>query len=383
MTQYQDPEEKDDPELTPQVLKARQVLEELDEMRASGASTQAQFEFLRKKLPQNDDLEDDRTPIDVRLERQEEARAGFRRVQEAMTNLMATWDGSTVLSTEIKEVGGRLLNTVDQMRRQAEDEASKNWKSEVEMLAELWPSDPDVSGHFDCTPIRPPRAPALGKLWVKEKETVELPEEEAGVKEAIKSDDCERLEKLARGLHEKAIKEAAEKANEEAATKSRLEAQDLDKKWHEEARALEKPSARRFAIKKDEPVPTEKVVGSVHPPAPAPEAKKDEGPNHLRRDAWADALREMTALPWKFDRELHGRTGDQGLDGDVLHFMAPSTEIMSARLTIIPMPKGKQQVTLCLQMDGEGYHLTETLVEDEAEKLHLDPIPFVKKTLKK
>lgn len=342
-----------DPEPTADAIKAKHVLDTLSQMQEDGASTRAQFEFLRRQLPRDEEPEDELLSIEVRLERQEMARADLHYVKESIASTLAAWETSDALPAETKEVGGRLLRALEKVRVEGEAEVRQHWKTETEMLSELWQSDPDVNDYFNSTPIRPP----------KDKPLVEDPDDDTSVL------DCPDLKKNER------VKEPKKKSDEKLVSK-KAGLENLIKEEAPRKYPLKSPPVAEHLYESGK-----KVSSVSERPKPVTDSQEDEGPDHLRRDAWAEALRELTAEPWKFDRELHGRTGDQGLEGDVLHFTVVSPELYSARLTVIPMPKSQQEVTLELQVKKEMQRHTELLSKDEAEKLHLDPMAFVKKTL--
>jgi len=341
-----------DPEPTADAIKAKHVLDTLSQMQEDGASTRAQFEFLRRQLPRDEEHEDERLSIEVRLERQEMVKVDLHYVKESTASTLVAWENSDALPAETKEVGVRLLRALEKVRAEGEAEVSQHWKTETEMLSELWQSDPDVNEYFNSTPTRPP----------KDKPLVEDPDDDQSVLNCPDLKKNERVKEPKKKSDEKLISKKAglENIKEEAPRKYPLKTRPVAEHLYESGKKVSSVSER---------------------PKPVTDSQDDEGPDHLRRDAWAEALRELTAEPWKFDRELHGRTGDQGLEGDVLHFTVVSPEVYSARLTVIPMPKGQQEVTLELQVKEKTQRRTELLTEDEAEKLHLDPTAFVKKTL--
>lgn len=144
--------------------RVRHVLEELDRMPSVGA----QLDFLRNKGPLVEGGKSwIETSIQEKLDQQEKEQAEFLRVQEALSTLRTLWDSSKVLPLETREVGTRLLVLLEQIQDQAKNEAKKKtWKSEIETLSELWPSDPDISGVFTKPPLKSSDAFKKEKLIV-------------------------------------------------------------------------------------------------------------------------------------------------------------------------------------------------------------------------
>ncbi|KPL02543.1 MAG: hypothetical protein AMK75_02605 [Planctomycetes bacterium SM23_65] len=308
---------------SPVLKKAQRVLETLDEMKEEGVGVQAQLDFLRQHIPRLPKEEPPgTTPISVQLERQEEKQMQFNELKEAMRSVMEWWATPDLLPPPVQEVGTLLLKHLDDLREKAVKEVARHWKGEVELLSELWTSAPDISKLF----------PGL-----------------------------EQTSRKARQLPTETIPERPEPFDPPG--QQELEIEQLSSSV----------VSKKFPLVRE----GDPVLASTHRDHPHVKAVQEEESNveevapPLLRDAWTEALREISCDSWAFLREMR-------VDGGKILFWGLQTG--ETRLELLS--KGDQtQITLRVLKDGKMWGHEETLSAKETQELHLDPSRFVKRAL--
>lgn len=348
----------------------QELLAELDRMKNKGLGAHERLEFILDQgsnFVEEFDFEDafdlEHRAMNKRLELLEN-------MDSTLRTHRAQWSGAPV-GDEVKEAAGKLIGHLDVFVEKAR---ARERKSEIEMLSSLWTWAPDVSHIWPGHHSRPkPKA-------------VEVPEE---VKELLekKSELYEELEAKesvgGRGWSGPA-KEEALLPTEKGVKESREAPEETDSKLEPTTTSLKEKTVTWDGE-------DTRVVGKVSGELKPDPIKKEDGPDHLKRDAWTEALREMTTDDWKFIKEMEGLTGDAGTFGHVMLWR--TSDGLEARLEIADRTSGKfsegelrasaspkKIVTLWVETPpkrGFKKH-SETMTNDEVEKLHLDPVPFIK-----
>jgi len=393
----------------------QELLTELDEMKNKGLSAQERLDFI---LDQGSNFVEEFSIEDAfdlehrartkRLEQLDELGSTLRTHQ-------AQWR-SAPMESPVKEAADKLLGHLDVFIKKGQD---RERKSEIEMLSALWTWAPDVSDIWPGHHSRP--KPKTIDIPEEVKELLEKKSELYDELETEKTatppgewiaQDFEKLKQM-HGINVKEELKKAEALENEMAKTSSFKKTVPDIKLEEESRSypslneamktmsspVQQPKSvdGRFPLRSRITMPTEgeemKVVGKVTdlPVKPGDREVKDFeaelGP--LVRDAWTEALREMTTDDWSWQRSMKGMTGEKGNFGHVLLWTTPRLE---ARLEItdeksgaltkgeLRSPDSLKLVQLWVQKPDGTYHKhSETMTPDEVEKMNLDPIPFLKR----
>lgn len=399
----------------------QELLNELDQMKNKGLSAQERLDFI---LDQGSNFVEEFSVEDA-FDLEHRARSKRLEQLKELGSTLRThttqWEGAPV-EEPVKEAAGKLLGHLNVFVKKAED---RERKSEIEMLSALWEWAPDVSEIWPGHHSRP--RPKAIPIPEEVKELLEKKTELYDELEAKKTktppgewiaQDFEELERI-HGVNvqeelcqQKCFQEGAEEDNTDslgvATSRCRPRTQSTKETAHyptlEEAMStmvtpVQEPKSvdGRFPRKSKITLPTEgdemKVVGKVTemPVKPGDHVVKDPQTDlsPLVRDAWTEALREMTTDDWSWQRTMKGMTGEKGNFGHVLLW---TTSRLEARLEITDEKSGfltkseprdhdsLKRVQLWVQKpDGTYYKHSETMTPDEVEKMNLDPIPFLKR----
>ena len=392
----------------------QELLTELDEMKNKGLSAQERLDFI---LDQGSNFVEEFS-IEDAFDLEHRARSKRLEQLEELGSTLRThttqWKGAPV-EDPVKEAADKLLGHLNVFVKKAED---RERKSEIEMLSALWEWAPDVSEIWPGHHSRPkPKAITIPE------EVKELLEKKTELYDELKTkkpntppgewiaQEFEELERIHGVNVQEELKKAESLESEMSKTSSFKKAvPDINTKetanyptLKEAMKDLPSPMQEpksvegRFPRKSKITMPTEgdemKVVGKVTemPVKPGDHVVKDPQADFspLVRDAWTEALREMTTDDWSWQRTMKGITGERGTFGHVLLWTTPRLE---ARLEItdekagalskgeLRSPDSNKLVQLWVQKpDGTYKKYSEKMTPDEVEKVNLDPIPFLKR----
>jgi hypothetical protein len=340
-------------------------------MKNQGIGARDRLEFILdggSELVREFDIEDafdiEHRAMSRRLESLDDMKTHLRHGQQQ-------WSTGPV-QEEVKEAAGRLLGHLDKFLN---DALHREQKSEIEMLSQLWHWDPDISNLFPgLTSGRPKPKP------------IEIPRElqEFTQKKAALYEEAQ-AEAEAHPHHQPVpgiqpppvpLEEIDEVVDQFVERNPGSSLTELNTNL-EAKKNVKEP--KKYPLVKPEPESKVKigsmvpVPGQVAPPLP-------EEPDHIRRDAWTDALREVTLNDWAFRRETNGHAGVEQRDASVLIWHANECE---ARLELTEMTDNHIKVNLRVLLQGRLHQRHEVLTVDHAAKLHLDPVRFVTKTLER
>ena len=414
----------------------QELLEKLDEMKTGRVAARQRLDFLLRHGSEVIQDFDFRDAFDLEMQAMGER---LKKIGDMGTNLRAfkgSWT-SGPLEEDVQKAGVRLVDHLDEFVTQA---SRKETITEIDMLSQLWISDPDVSAVFGLplahytkpgtewgageTKYAAARGGQVGRPGDGEAEKLEsvrdeleeevanenvkemeMPSADDQVKEMkklfpeLKDQDFKTLEKAHNAFIEGLAKKAEEAhqqvlkdptANLERQKEISKELKDPEVRAHL-AGAFNPKVAARPVLSDDHQVVGQVSKTSSTQPAPSKSVHREELPaeiDELNIRTWTRAINETLVSKWKFDRQLRGRVGEQGRMG----------------ITLI-WKKGKAE----LRLDLESLALDETLVrlvppratdrwptEDEErmyqvhaqemsnsalEELHQDPNDFVKSIL--
>jgi hypothetical protein len=401
----------------------KDLLTELDQMKNKGIGARDRLDFILEhgaELMEEFDLQD---AFDVEARARSKRMAQLNDLRSSMTNTEQLWGGGPLLD-DVKEAATKLFS---HLHRFLKDALSRERKSEIDMLAQVWEWAPDIRWLYPWLtawkgPIyRPnyhvrgetahggmqyPTAPvpeepseevkelaqrkeALYKEATPKAELdriardIELVSEEKKIKEMRKLwpdvpekywDELERNEALLEREHNAELERLNNRVLEsQSAEDIHREASETKAKWEKETRELDSriPAWKGKIIHQDEAgnlvVPKPKVE-----PTPEPEP---EPVDHILHDAWTTAFRELTLDDWQFTKEMPWHSG--AVKGKVLLWHLQTGE---ARVEM-NKTAGGTTVSLRILKDGKLWKHEAELDDDEVKELHMNPIPFVKKTL--
>ena len=408
----------------------KELLSELDQMKNKGVGARDRLDFI---LEQGSNLIDE---FDLQDAFDVEARARSKRLNQlnelssVMTNAEHLWAGGPILD-DVKEAASKLFT---HLRRFLKDTLSREAKSEINMLSQIWESAPDIRWlypwltawegpiyrpHYDnwlartsgreYPPAPVPEEPsaevkelAERKAKLYEESTpkaeleritkhIELPTEEEQLKEMKKlwpetpEKDWAELEQRHNAELERLNKNVLESPSPED---THLKASEQKADWEKETHDLDQGRSPIFKAKilreEGDAVGEGKVVGTVSKAKDFEPEKEEDVVDHLLHDEWTVALRELTLDRWHFSKEtvsLMGpvkRTNEELTEtARVLLWLVQTGE---ARLELTP--KGdKTHVSLRILTDGKLRKHEEDMSSAGVKELHLNPIPFVKKAL--
>jgi hypothetical protein len=365
----------------------RELLAKLDDMKNTGVVAAERLEFI---LDSGSDLVDE---FNIEDAFDLEARARTRRLEslgDMKTNLrqgQEQWRGAP-LREDVKEAAGRLFGHLD---RFLENALTKERKSEIEMLSQIWEWGPDISHLFPgLTSGRPKPEP----LEIPA-ELQEFTQKKAALYEEVRAEaeahphhcpvpgpqPCpvprEEIDEVVDQFVEDnpgmTLTELNTKLEDDELEESELEdVQEPGKSKYEEnleaaEEELKKAPTKKFPfIKTTSPVSAQEegtVVGTVS----------------TKRDAWTSVLREMTADEWERVQERKGQNSPFATyKNSIMLWYANACE---ARLELQEEGDGLTLVNLRMLLRGRLHQLRERMTTDQVSRLHLDPMPFVKSCL--
>ena len=397
----------------------KQLLAELDLMKNKGIGARDRLDFILEHgvgLMEEFDLQD---AFDV------EARARSNRLRQlddlrsSMTNTEQLWSGGPLLE-DVKEAASNLFG---HLHRFLKDALSRERKSEIDMLSQLWEWAPDmrwlypwltgegpiympkfaepgigVARHSSEYPTAPePEAPnddakefamqkeklyaemapaAGGPGWSVPKTQVELPSEEQQLKEMEKlwpkvPAELERKLELEHNTELERLNKSVLESPSSDETVVKKEKFDSNRKIRFSRKDLDQPSRwQGKVIHQEDPSAQGRVVATMRNPVVEPEPV-----DHIVQDAWTTALRELTLDDWQFTKVMPWRS--DSVKGKVLLWHLQTGE---ARVEVYKTGR-VTNVSLRILKDGRLWKHEAELNDDEVEELHLDPISFVKKAL--
>lgn len=370
-THYQDPNEADKP--SPELLAARDVLASLEKMKAGGADDDAVLEFLRRNVPTIQKARPKRqNSIQERMAQQQADQAALDQIEEGVRRVQENWNSAEVLPAEIKEVGTRLIAQLDELRRQGEQQVKRGWLSEVDMLAEMWESAPDVSEAFNVQNSAPKRHPLPEEVPELAMIKQRIADETIAASTPIKMPEpSEKKESVQRAEVKKKLSPTR--------THDVVTAHNIDGKL------------KRAEVKRTHGDVQEKgnhVVGSISEVRgqskitvqelngePTYRELHNVTPDEMLVQGWTDALRELTVVEW----ELEKAEGPGPMARGVWRWKGPHGEW--AEVQVPSTQASKSSVCVQIQMDGRTRAHSQVVTADEIARLYLDPVPFLTRVL--
>jgi len=414
----------------------QELLEKLDEMKTGRVAARQRLDFLLhhgSEVIQDFDFRD-AFNLEMRTKCDR-----LKKVQDMSRSLRAfktSWSDGP-LEEDVKNAGIRLVDHLDEFVVQAE---RKETSTEIEMLSQLWISNPDVNAVFGLPLAHYTKAgteyggdtkkyaAARGDHHKSEKvvalekardaleeevasenlKELDLPSVEEQVKEMKKLwpevpeeefDRLESQEKKAEELH-KAFIDGVEAGTRMAESEEDSEA--LESVAEMAALARQKELASRI---KNDPVfrarlagglasssDDQQVVGQVSrissSPAPTSPAHQEELPDEVDEldiRSWTLAINETLASKWKFDRQLRGRIGDRGRMGLTLIWVKGKSELrldlesLALDETLVRLVPPRATDRWSLEEEKKMYQVhAQEMSSSALEELHKDPSDFVK-----
>jgi len=377
---------------TSHLRSVRDLLAELDNMKNKGIGARDRLEYILDSgatLVDEFHIED---AFDLEARAMNRRLASLGDMQTTLRQGQEQWRGGP-LGEEVKEAAGRLLGHLDKF---LSDALNKERKSEIEMLSQIWEWGPDISHIFPGLTSgrprpKPPEIPAELQEFTKKKAALynevqaefeahphhhpvpgwqepPVPVEEIDriVDDFVERNPGATLQEMTADLDEQNVKEPVDEA-----TPHRIEGLDYEAKLKAAEDELKKTPTRKFSFVKPTPPADAQTEGTV-----VGTVSKD---SKLRDEAWTEALREMTADEWSLVKEHKGQNSPRAaFKGSVLIWHANECE---GRLELFGTGDDKTEVNLRILLRGRLYRIKERLTEDQVAKLHLDPLPFVKRCL--
>lgn len=372
---------------TVHLARVKDLLAELDKMKTKGVGARERLEYILDGGISLIDKFDFQDAFDIEHRAMTKRLKLFGDMSSTLLQHQTQWAAAPV-EEEVKEAAGQLLEHVEGFIKTAQ---KKERDAEIDMLSQLWEWGPDMSHMYYWLtsgrpkPIKTTPPAEIKELEEKKAELYEEVREEVEVHpnhhdqvadEFVEANPGASLDEFQEKLEETPLE--LDEVIDELATPNVKEVEEHFEVAIEEA---EQPSGKEFPVVSDRPEKLEKVVSKVNTPIvkelPKVQHIEQDDDSQLRNAAWTDALREMTAREWHFIKEMQGHIGYSGKKGTVLLWHANECE---ARLELLEEP-GNTEVTLRILIRGRLRRTKTQLSQDELVRMHLDPLPFVKRTL--
>lgn len=370
-----------------QLSSVKELLIELDGMKERGLGAQQRIDLILKK---GEDFADELNVQDAfELEQASQAKR-IKQLELLANNLEAyrtQWKDAPV-KKGVKEAATKLLEILRGFITTAQREERK---AESEMLSTLWTWAPDVTDQWPWLAAPPKKLEKNPELEeVKELETKkssggkldpELTEKELEAHQKV-------VEKIEENVKELAVKTNTEPDQLLESVRTLGDAVEKEaKKQSRTAKVKEKVSsapdlfAGGFEVEDSGEIEVSSVKERLSPKKETHEVTSD-----LMRDAWTEALQEMTTHSWEFVKELSGLRDttyakvwkwEAGEDTAELEIRDRKSGDLSKGQ--VRHPGTLKIVTLSLRLLGSYKRHQEIMTDAEIEKMHLDPIPFIEK----
>lgn len=350
---------------TAHMRNVQELLAELEELKVKGASARERLNLIRDRdITTTEDFE-----VNKAFDSETQAmskRLGY--LEEMWSNLRqgaAQWRGGPI-PKDVKEAAGLLFGYLDQFLKDAFEQEKE---TEIRLLSSLWITEPDVhevlTGRDKSHHGNPTRTLAEKKAELYAEVVKEIVEEDPGM----------ALDALMEDPEQEIVKDPKDPVRERLEVELNQRFEDYNADLEESWKAKEAPKKYPLIVSESDPKQDVRVVGTVSEPEglSAERPVVDEGPNHLRREAWTSVLREMTTDDWSFLQEEETTS-----PSTVLLWQAPQSE---ARLELTDVGAHHRLVNLRILLRGKLYQHVEALLDHDVIALHLSPLPFVKKTL--
>lgn len=336
------------------------LLTELDRMKTTGIGARERLDFM---LARGSELVEENA-FDLEDAFDLEARVRVKRLDQlehlakAMTTAKGLWADAPIKDDVTKAAMG-LFRHLD---RFIIDAKNVEHRSHTETLSQIWVSDPDIRWLYPW--LTAWTGPIYRPSWADNNGYPVAPAAEEP------SEEVKEFAEAKQKLYDETAADQTPVELPEPETKEMAKLFDLSP---EEAKKVEERIAEKMAEVKVDPndipapkqIPDEVVVGKV---------KKEAEPevDHIRRDAWTQALREMTLLNWNFDAEREWLAEGS----EVIIWKTEDHE--EARLELVQMSDSTIVTLRILTKDGLRKHEEK---RHSVKELHLDPLPFVKKAI--